>query len=406
MAASPSKTPGTPVEIPKRTSRERGQKQPEFDHSLQYLQALQTLDANYWLSAAAVSDISVKIYEVETRRAFQQWKQDESNQDGEEMTGWWSTPEAHHLVEKFKAATYEKKLYTKQAERIQCGGPIRRAFQALFNTSQIGLGVQKAGIGKRTRTQQSKFRQSLIAAYGAAISNPKKPKVVAAHVVPHSFGPDFLIALFGVNVEGELDTPYNGLLLPSNVEQAIDDSAIAIVPDIPDDPSTEEVEAWESAEPKQYKWRVMDNEADILDQCIMDNDSMTIRDLRGNRLFFKTAMRPRARYLYFLFVVAQLKLAWRHDYRNDPSKVLKKELVKGFWATNGRHLNRAFLLALADEIGHDTELYANIPMDPGNDHGPDETGVIGIAKLLQFRKRQYEEEFGDEDDEEQAEEYD
>ena len=82
--------------------------------------------------------------------------------------------------------------------------------------------------------------------------------------------------------------------------------------------------------------------------------NMTIRDLGGKRLFFRNDMRPRARYLYFLFVVAQLKLAWRHEYRNNPANVLKKQLGKGFWATKGRYLKRAFLLAIAEEIGHDT----------------------------------------------------
>jgi hypothetical protein len=61
----------------------------------------------------------------------------------------------------------------------------------------------------------------------------------------------------------------------------------------------------------------------------------------------------------------KLKLAWRHDYRNDPANVPKKQLGKGFWATKGRYLNRAFLLALAEEIGHDTRLSDNIRMEPG-----------------------------------------
>ncbi len=123
----------------------------------------------------------------------------------------------------------------------------------------------------------------------------------------------------------------------------MDDGASAIVPDISDDPSTEEVDAWENTEPKQYKWRVIDNDAGVLDQEIeIENGTMAIRDLGGKRLFFKTAMRPRARYLYFLFVVAQLKLAWRHEYRKDPSKVSKKQLGRGFWATKGPYLKRAF----------------------------------------------------------------
>jgi hypothetical protein len=372
------------------------------------------------MSAAAASDISAKIHEVEAKLAIQEWKEEDGGGNGD-TTGWWSTPEAHHLIEKLKAAVYEKKLYTQQAEKIQRGGPMRRAFQAMFTTSQIGLGAEKAGVGKRTRSQQSKFRQSIIRAYGAAITDPRKPKVItdlydsatgmelvpshitAAHIVPHSLGPDVLIALFGINVEGEIDTPYNGLLLQSDVERAMGDGAIAIVPDLPDDPSTEEVATWESTEPKEYKWRVIDDEAEVLGEKFIDRVDMTIRDLNGKRLFFKNDMRPRARYLYFLFVVAQLKLAWRHDYRKDPANVLKMQLGKGFWATKGRYLKRAFLLALAEEIGHDTELSDNIPMEPGDDNEPDETGVIGIAKLLRFQNRRYEDEEEEDEDEDEDE---
>ena len=68
----------------------------------------------------------------------------------------------------------------------------------------------------------------------AAGLDARKPNVT--HLVPHSLGPDILVALFGVNVQGELDTPYNGLLLDSDVKKAMDDGAIVFVPDILDKP--------------------------------------------------------------------------------------------------------------------------------------------------------------------------
>ena len=37
----------------------------------------------------------------------------------------------------------------------------------------------------------------------------------------------------------------------------------------------------------------------------------------------------------------------------------------------GRYLKRAFLLALADEIGHDTYFAENIPIAPGDDNEPE-----------------------------------
>jgi hypothetical protein len=207
---------------------------------------------------------------------------------------------------------------------------------------------------------------------------------------------------------------------------AMDDGAITIVPDLPDDPSTEQVAAWESTEPKEYKWRVIDDEADILDETFIDLVDMTTRELDGRRLFFKNDMRPRARYLCFLFFVAQLKLAWRHDYCHNPAVVLKKQL--GWGVTKDRYLKRASLLALSEEIGHGTQLCDNIPTEPRNDNKPrddnepvddnepaddneprgdnkpDETGVIAIAKLLRFRKRNYEDDEEYEEDEDEDDE--
>lgn len=70
------------------------------------------------------------------------------------------------------------------------------------------------------------------------------------------------MTVFGGNVEGELDTPYNGLILHRHIEKAMDDGAIVAVPDIADDPTPDEVEAWEKKEPKNYRWRIIDNDAD------------------------------------------------------------------------------------------------------------------------------------------------
>ena len=97
-------------------------------------------------------------------------------------------------------------------------------------------------------------------------------------------------------------------------------------------------------------------------------------------------------------------MAWRHEYRTDPAKKLKPQLGKGFWATQGRYLNRALLLALAEEIGHDTTFPENMPPRPGTDDASKseeeeagETGLVVIAKIIAAQKR------GDEEEEEEEE---
>ncbi|RYP73584.1 hypothetical protein DL770_007744 [Monosporascus sp. CRB-9-2] len=280
----------------------------------------------------------------------------------ESTTEWWSTPEAHRILEKIKAAHFEKIRYKEQAQKIERGSPLSRDSQALFTASQIGLGFKNAGIGKRSRGEQSGFRNNLIAAYGAAREHPRRSNMIlsvhdtdtgrelvktavrAAHLVPRSFGKDMLVALFGTNVEEELNTPYNGLLLDVNVEKAVDDGAIAIVPDLPDDPSTLEVAIWESTEPKDYKRRIVGADAEILEEPLeVSAENPTnptyIRDLEGRHLSFKNDMHPRARYICFLL------------------------------------------------IGHDTNFAENLPIAPGDDNDPDDTGIVAIAKMMQYHKK-------------------
>lgn len=122
------------------------------------------------------------------------------------------------------------------------------------------------------------------------------------------------------------------------------------MPDLSDDPYTKEVDDWEQSEPKDYRWRVIDPDAAVLDTFLevvsgQPRSPMAIRDLHGKKLPFKNNRRSRARYLYYLFVVAQLRLAWRHNYRKDPSEVLAKQLGKRFWATKGRYMKNSSLLA-------------------------------------------------------------
>ncbi|XDG05446.1 hypothetical protein ABKA04_005061 [Annulohypoxylon sp. FPYF3050] len=303
-----------------------------------------SFDAAYWTAAAQAIDYSHKMHEQKVHLALLDYRETELEEGSAcDTKAWWTTPEAHRLIGQLNASNYER------PKRI--------------------LYIHD------TATGQDLFRCT----------------ITAAHLVPHSLEDDMLVTLFGDNVQGELDTPNNGLLLHQAVKKAMDDGVVAVVPDIVDNPSTEEVAVWENSGPKDYKWKIIDPKAQILYEVIEVNkeglvNPMTIRDIENRKLSFKNSMRPRARYLYFLFALAQLKLAWIQEYRQDPKAVFEKQLGKGVWATRGRYLKRSFLFALDDEIGHDTQLAENVPIEPGvdDDTDPDDAGVLSLAKLLQF----------------------
>jgi hypothetical protein len=268
--------------------------------------------------------------------------------------------------------------------------------------------------------------------------------VMAVHLVPYNLGPEIQVALFGEEVGDELTTvwssvfcysvssdinshliqPHNGLLLETTVASALASGTIAIVPDLPDEPTAEQIAQWEQNEPKNYRWQIIDEEAEVLDELIdripanhlaagipPRDVCLDIRDLDGKRISFRNDNRPRARYLHLLFVVAQLKRAWRRQqFQNDPAATEDltadlKELHLGppkgsfpWWATGGRYLNGALMAALAEEIG-------NIPFQPmpgaNRESRKDwELGLLAIAKVIAAQPREYEDDYESEEEDE------
>jgi hypothetical protein len=230
MSLSEARPSGSgPPEIPKRTTSKRAitdllieyhHLAVELEEAKKRVRPSTRFDARYWTSAAAVCEASAAHLRAETKLAVRDWV---GKGEGP-AASWWATTEARRIIEQIKAATLERSLYTRQAERVQQGGSIRRAFQAMFTTSQLGICAEKVGMGSRKRSEQARFKDDLIQFYGAATMRPNKPKVImsvhdtatglefpkqhitAAHLFPHKLGPDVLVSLFGEDVEGELMT--------------------------------------------------------------------------------------------------------------------------------------------------------------------------------------------------------
>ncbi|KAM7220431.1 hypothetical protein V8F06_004210 [Rhypophila decipiens] len=411
-------------------------------------------DAQYWTSAAAVCEALAKHLHAKTKLAI--WDSVHTK-DEVVVSCTWSKFKARRRIERIQAATLEKELYTRQAERIGHGGHITRAVEAMFKASQLGICAAELDIKNHQNwTERTRFKDNLIEFYDAATSfRPGEPKVLVIDTVtglpfshqsliitptrlfPYSLGPDVLVALFGEKVQEDLMAAQNGLLLLLPMDVALDDGVIAIIPDIPDDPTTAQVAAWEQEEPKNYKWRIIDEDAECLDYHLLGSNSphglteaLTIRDLDNKRLFFNNDNRPHPRYLFFLSAVAQLKMVWRHryQYRNDPAKRLKLQLGKGLWVTAGKYLNRAFLRALAKQIGHDdstdeecngvtekgiwatTGKYLNrallavagqigydLSFSDNIEEGDGETGLVVIAKIIAAQQCRGEDEYSDDE---------
>jgi hypothetical protein len=195
-------------------------------------------------------------------------------------------------------------------------------------------------------------------------------------------------AYFGDEGADEYTSPRNGLLLHYAVEEAMDDGAITIVPDLPPDPSPAQVQMFHLGDPRNYRWRVVDPSSVLLNELVAqpghpgtdDDEAIFVRDLDGRRLHFRNDARPGARYCCWIFCAAVLKMAWKLENRQVPkaSCALLSRLGKGVWASVGDYMSESFLSALATELGHDASVFdAEVE--------PDRVGMLGLAKMFQFR---------------------
>ena len=77
------------------------------------------------------------------------------------------------------------------------------------------------------------------------------------------------------------------------------------------------------------------------------------KDLDGTNVEFRSAFRPRARYLYFNYCIQILRRAWKAE--RSAAEQMRQEFNAGFWGTRGPYLPRSMLRAFVEELGHGYE---------------------------------------------------
>lgn len=293
-------------------------------------------------------------------------------QTGGTETDWLQTPAAQEIFAALRAEETNERIYQRQADRLahepsdvrKCG---RRAFMQLFTTSKLGLGVTTIGAGKRKRSDQLAFRQSLIKSY--AVQHQKQPwlwcpvlkcwaekgAVTAAHLFPYMHGQNMMTRIFGSTAKDDLFAPVNGIMIASAVESVFDKGFMAIVPRLPNDLSAAESSLWNNSSPKEYEIRILDYNSPHIDEEPRQGTG-TWRELDGTHVEFLNDFRPRARYVYFQYCIQVLRLAWKQQQEGKQGqKSLVTQLGAGFGGTPGKYLPRNMLLAFVEELGHDYE---------------------------------------------------
>ena len=225
--------------------------------------------------------------------------------------------------------------------------------------------------------------------------------MTATHIFSYSHGQKLMNASYGTENENEICSPFNGLLLVTEVEEMFDRGYIVIVPLVENESSEHALQNWHASEPKRYKVRIVDPEAKKMQESPPLSLDKRWRDLDHQELAFLGDHRPRARYIYFHYCVTILR---RSHHQSEHTKILRDELGKKFWGAPGPYLRRKFLLAFVEEMGH-AELLEGAHQVDDEDQEPDDLVLATANEAIGISARN-DSEIDEEDDEDDDEDYD
>jgi hypothetical protein len=213
--------------------------------------------------------------------------------------------------------------------------------------------------GQETRSSklQSEFRKQLLEVHRGwdeqragifcpvvgRFMNPERVK--AAHIYPFVLGTTVMRMIFGEQAVGELFHVHNGLLLSDSVEKRFDKHQVVIVP---------AYGAKLQADGTIDRWvlKLVDDAV----QNIPVSDVGIFADLHGRGLQFRTTARPAARYVYFHYLFAMLRMRkhgrkfFRSQKTDDHVDIESRPIP---WGTPSPYIQERMVRALIAEAGHD-----------------------------------------------------
>ncbi|KAI1777536.1 hypothetical protein F4818DRAFT_438873 [Hypoxylon cercidicola] len=393
-------------------------------------------DSEYWSSHVQVLEMEKQLHEYNSIMKFREYPETEGSNSTLTYDQWLKSVDMGlESGRRQKAIELKLAAADSQASRLAQHSPFRESWIKLFFGEPSGFGLANATRGKRDSGAQSKMRKEMLQKYhekdklkemAGLVWDPVcadwffAETVHAAHLYPWK-SVEHMDVIFGDGAKDEILTAANGLFLLGDLEDALDRGYLGIVPDVhfePDnqlDPTVdmhirrEYVKSWEQTDPKEYKIIVLDNDPFLkkkLHRIFVKPHSniKSIEELHGRRLRFRTNFRPRARYMWWMYLNSVLNLSYRHHKEDAKSKGRRKskdaetdvakgidrevELANRYWGTRGRYVKRNQLLGLVEHIGHDiasiksspsTILENAIEEEAGEGNEPDASLVAVLA---------------------------
>lgn len=253
------------------------------------------------------------------------------------------------------------------------------------------LELMMSHLSKTSRINQGAFILDLKQNYGCKVMGTTdhvwcpmlgewwaKSEIEAAHLFPLSLGQETMSYIFGDDAKNEINKAPNGLFLHGTVEEAFDRHKIIIVP------------CEGETKPQEWKFLVLDRGGQWNAPLKVLGKGCTFADLHQRKLIFEPthSSRPRARYLYFHYVMAMLRLGRGKQAAKAGVTSHMPELtspaLSTVWATQGRYLRESMIRAFIEGIGHeDTDAEIDEMLSHAMSDLPNETTrMVETAKQM------------------------
>lgn len=141
------------------------------------------------------------------------------------------------------------------------------------------------------------------------------------------------------------------MIWSKTVEDHFTKGLLLIVPNVKNDATAADMNAWQAGEPKSYKIRITNPNHPAM-RLVIDPTYQSKKwfELDNREVHFKGDFRPRARYLYWHYCMNILRHSWGSP---NPTTMLKPEMGKKFWGTRGKYVKKEFLEGIVEEMGHE-----------------------------------------------------
>ncbi|KAL8654739.1 MAG: hypothetical protein Q9210_001322 [Variospora velana] len=267
---------------------------------------------------------------------------------------WWKTEEAQSYCVELHSLKTMVNLCEKQAQDQavipgEAGNRLRRStmqfweycsedpddmrFRATVNKKKLKM---RKKLLSRAPQRQEEGRSDLGFQCPIAKEWNCRSQMKVIQLFPYRGGQATMRAIFGLEADGELWSPNNGMVVSEPIAWHLKTGFMLIVPDLAADASEGDIAHWHGSEAKGYKIKLVDRPHRDVDLSGPTNDPPCFwRHLHSTKVEFPQDSRPNRRYLHFFYLQSLLQQAWRFPDMLSPDDPVATGLSKPYWGTSG-----------------------------------------------------------------------